>query len=358
MKDRVKVGILGLGNAGMAHFMWYRRSAKADVVAVYDPKASQLRRQLRWNPFFRKVPFVDSSEEVFERSDAVSICTPDDTHFAYIVEALNRRKHVLVEKPVVVTNDELRTVRAMREDRPVVFGVHQQMRIVPTFRKIKELLKNDVIGDVFQLEVNYRHDCRQINGLDWRMGEVPQSMLLGGAIHPADYALWLLGDEVREAHLLHNHIAWRAYPLPTNYTIVYKTASDVIVKLNGNGCQVYPFLAEVVVMGDKGTIINNLLYRNGRFEIIHHNRLTFAGYSLLPLNLLLRLINLTLVRMKGFVRPPFTVWEWSFASQTIVENFLDTVRGEAEILVPFETAAASVEFCLNLEAKARAMPAG
>jgi UDP-N-acetylglucosamine 3-dehydrogenase len=346
---RVPVGILGLGSSGRAHFLWYRRNRRAEVAAVYDPRWREIRSELEGNPFFRRLPFVESEEELFRRVEAVSICTPDHLHFRQIGEALRRGKHLLVEKPVVTRLEEIEAVRRLRECSPTVFAVHQQMRIVPAFSRIKELVRQGAVGEVFQVQVEYRHDCRGIRGLDWRLGDRPQSVLLGGAIHPVDYALWLLEEPVAEAHLLSSRVGWKEYPAPTSYSLLWKTEGGRLVSITSNHCQVYPFFASVVVMGDRGTLVNNLLYREGRFRIIRHNRLTFAGYPLVPLNLLLRGLNHLLIRTRGFVQPPFTPWEWSLASRRIVDNFVESIRGGTRVLVDFESAAASLKLCLDLE---------
>jgi len=348
---KLKVGIIGLGNAGFSHFRWFQKNSRAELVSVYTLSDINIQNNFR----LRKISFAESPEELIGKVDAVSICSPDKTHFKYIKMAIEMGKHVLVEKPMVVKREELNQLEALVKKSPdLSFATHHQMRIVPTYAKIKKILASDPdFKEIFQLEVNYRHNCRNISGLGWRMKD-DQNFLFGAAIHPVDYAWWLLNFEpIKKIELLENHLSWKSYPSATNFSIYFQTESGIIATINANSSMVWPFFTDCQVQADKGTIINNLMYKGNRFKFFHENRIALGGYPLVPLNWLISGLNRLVVRMKGFHYPPITPWEWSKASRTIIDDFVISALDGKKPLVPFESARKTMDLLLTLNEKRR-----
>ena len=69
--------------------------------------------------------------------DCVVIATPSDTHFKYIKEALKANKHVLVEKPMVLSLKEAMEVKKLLRDK--VFMVAHQYCYNDEVRKQRPL---------------------------------------------------------------------------------------------------------------------------------------------------------------------------------------------------------------------------
>lgn len=346
---KLDVGIIGLGNAGFSHYRWFNMNPRANVKSVFSLDAEEKKRTF----WFRKAHFATSPEEVISSVDAVSICSPDKTHFQYIKLALEQGKHILIEKPIVVERAHLEEIDRLTAEHPdLKVAVHNQMRVVPTFAKIKRIIQEDPnFADVFQIMVTYRHNCRLIKGLDWRMRD-DQNFLLGATVHPFDYALWLFDfEELERVELMENRISWKEYPSATNFSVMFQTRSGRLAYINGNSSMVWPFYADCTVMADRGSMVNNLMYRDGGFRFFHNNRVTYGGYSLYPLNALIWLFNRLMIRVKGFHAPPFTVWEWSRASRMIADNFVDAVLTGKNVLVPYQSARKSMSILLDLDAQ-------
>ncbi|MGA9590368.1 MAG: Gfo/Idh/MocA family oxidoreductase [Salegentibacter sp.] len=97
-KKTLRAGIVGSGFAAGFHLDALQRvfSANVEVVGVYSRNAENR------NNFAQShgIMAFDSLEELIIASDVVHICTPPVTHEAVVISALEKDRHVIVEKPL------------------------------------------------------------------------------------------------------------------------------------------------------------------------------------------------------------------------------------------------------------------
>ncbi len=345
--NRITLGIIGLGGAGRAHAMRFRKNRSVDRVVAYDPKQAQL----------PGVQVHTCLNEMLDAVDALSICTPDDTHYAYIERCLERGKHVLVEKPMVSSKDQAEKLGALLRRCPEpIFAVHHQMRFVPAFQKAKKLIEAGALGKIFYMEANYWHDMRKRNSMydDWRIRGQGQSVIFGGACHVLDLLMYLNGTEVIEHNTYLNKNAYQEYPgAYTSATTTLKFADDVVAKCHSNNCVVYPQLNNLTVLGDEGSYIDGILYKAGRFRAVSDYfagrksvRLLEAVIHALPSHVSLSLLP----KLPLFRANPFSAYNHEFACQMIVDNFIDAVIRDAPVLVGYEDGCRIIELCHETEA--------
>src|SRR6266403_2014764 len=99
--DRVKVGIIGLGHQGEKHADAYR-ALGCDIVWGLDTDPQKEKDFTKWFQPWESV------------SDIVSIASPDDTHASHVLAHLPH-SHVMVEKPLCYTLDELKSIKEAQE---------------------------------------------------------------------------------------------------------------------------------------------------------------------------------------------------------------------------------------------------
>ncbi len=97
MEKAIRVGIVGAGFAARIHYEGLRRvhGVPVEVVGVTSktPEARDaFARQNGVRPF-------GTLEELCEAVDVVDLCSPPSTHVPLAVEALERGRHVIIEKP-------------------------------------------------------------------------------------------------------------------------------------------------------------------------------------------------------------------------------------------------------------------
>jgi predicted dehydrogenase len=194
----VRVGFLGGGLIATYHAAMLRISgADAEIVAVHDPDPA---RSEAFAHASGAVP-VGTEEEVFDRVDAVYVCTWTSEHPRIVAEAAHRGLAVFCEKPLAV---DLPTAVGMVEavrSAGVVNQVGLVLRDSPAFLFLKWLIDQPETGRV--MSVVFRDDQYiPIQGMyasTWRgdPARAGAGTLLEHSIHDLDLLEWLLGPSER-----------------------------------------------------------------------------------------------------------------------------------------------------------------
>jgi len=194
-EKKIRFGIIGAGHIGKRHAEMVRRNPEVELVAMCDikPKESLGLTDLE-EPFFNSVDaMLDSGIEF----DVISVCTPNGLHAEHTLKALDRKKHVVIEKPMAlnVADCEKIIFKALQVSKQI-FCVMQN-RYSPPSLWIKEVIESQVIGEIFMVQLNcyWNRDERYYNGKNWK----GSSDLDGGTLftqfsHFIDIMYWLFGD--------------------------------------------------------------------------------------------------------------------------------------------------------------------
>ncbi|PWB76923.1 MAG: hypothetical protein C3F08_10795 [Candidatus Methylomirabilota bacterium] len=152
----LKGAIVGLGNVAVnGHLPGWEGCGQARVVAAADALEARLARE-RWRlpgaRFYTDVPAMLAAEAL----DFLDICTPPGTHASLTRLALSRGLHVLCEKPLVLSPDELQSVRyAQVESGRVLYTVHNWL-YAPIISQTTELIREGTIGRVRRINWQVR----------------------------------------------------------------------------------------------------------------------------------------------------------------------------------------------------------
>src|SRR5699024_2942583 len=129
--------------------------------------------------------------------DVVYIATPADTHTAITLEALDARKHVLVEKPIATSSDDaaLLFARAAAADRFLMEAMW--MRFNPLHRELIERIIGGELGTIRSVRASFGTPFFVRPGKE--RPEDGGSILRDRGIYPVTLAHWFLG-EPRDLH--------------------------------------------------------------------------------------------------------------------------------------------------------------
>ncbi len=188
--EKIRVGIVGTGyTVGIAgnHAKGYLQNPGCVLTAVCDivpGRAAQWAKEKNL-----EVEICSDYDELLEKVDAVSICTPNYAHGELAVRAMEKGKHLLCEKPLSIDSES--SVRAVSIARccSTVAMIGFSYRGIPAVRYMRQVLQSGKMGKIF----TYRETlggCRIANPgvkLEWRM----QKQLSGtGAL--ADFGCHML----------------------------------------------------------------------------------------------------------------------------------------------------------------------
>ncbi len=188
----VKLGIVGCGTTTRIMYGPILRFLRNGVfVAACDPDEGQA----KWaaEQYGAKQTFTDV--DAFFRDadiDAVIVGSPVWAHCDTVVQASERGKHVLCEKPMARTPQECARMIEACDRRDVVLMVAFMKRFNKCFRRVTELINDGTLGDVFQVralwsfftpERAWRDALRTWGGVYQDHGS-----------HTVDLCRWWLGD--------------------------------------------------------------------------------------------------------------------------------------------------------------------
>lgn len=86
-----------------------------------------------------------------EKPDFVDIITPPETHLEICQYLAERDIHMICQKPLAPTYEESEAIARIAASTEARFMVHENFRWQPWYRKIKELLDDGTIGDLFSI---------------------------------------------------------------------------------------------------------------------------------------------------------------------------------------------------------------
>jgi predicted dehydrogenase len=262
--ERIGVAVQGAGNVATEHLRAYLNNPHVEVVAVGSRTREGAARKAR------EVGLDSSRVRLYDdyaalladpRVDALSICTPPARHAEETVRGAEARKHLLIEKPVATTPDELRRMRRAVEAAGVKTVVSFVLRWNPLVLTIKRMIADGVFGDAFFVQTAYWHNLVQGGYPGARPGPhtSPISAMLGGGCHAMDMARYLIGsDVVRVAALSAHAVAGHASPANTAALVTF--ASGAMGYVSACTEQWMPYVFNIELFGADGAIRGNRFF--------------------------------------------------------------------------------------------------
>lgn len=233
----LKVGIIGLGHNGIGHIEAHLRVGKSEVAALCDINLKRLEAASKRFGIERVYP---SAEELCAQSDigAVSINTGDQFHKKPFLAAIEHGKHVLIEKPLAnsVEDMEIIVAAARAADPKLKLAVGYILRFNPVFESIHALCSSGKLGKIYYMEGDYIHNLLyQANqtdaftGVNWYLEY--EKPIVGGGSHPLDLLRWLSNAQVVEVAGYSNHEAFPAMKNDDCQVAIFKFDNGAIAKV-------------------------------------------------------------------------------------------------------------------------------
>ncbi len=196
--DKVRIGIIGMGNMGRFHAndLLDGKVPRGELAAVGSTSPHKLEEYKE-----KGVQIFGSGEEMIASGaiDALLIATPHYQHTSLGVAALEAGLHIMVEKPISAHKADAERLIAAAAARPdQVFGAMFQLRVEPRYQKIRELVQGGELGDlvrVLWIMTDWFRSEAYFQSGGWRAtwkGE-GGGVLLNQCLHQLDAMQWITG---------------------------------------------------------------------------------------------------------------------------------------------------------------------
>jgi predicted dehydrogenase len=222
--SRLCTAHIGIAGKGYTDTTQISADPRTEVIGLCDVDLDRLNGNDRKNrrpgqeplsfPSARK--FQDYREmlhELGDKIDAVSISTPDHTHYPATLAAMNLGKHVYTQKPLTNNISEARHLMQVARSQKVVTQMGIQNKATTGYRMATSFIRDGIIGKVSKVYVwsfkDWGYDGAPYKGkdpvpdyLDWNLwlGTAPMRSFLEGKYHPGqwrrmmDFGCGTLGD--------------------------------------------------------------------------------------------------------------------------------------------------------------------
>ena len=179
----LKAGVLGAGHLGKIHLRLLQESKKYELVGFFDPfteNAKKVAKEFGYKLF-------DSIEELIAAVEVVDIVTPTLSHFECAKKAIEKGRHIFIEKPITKTVLEAEAIKTLASQFHVQGQVGHVERFNPAFTAVKDKIDTPMFIETHRLaEFNPR-------GTD-----VP--VVLDLMIHDIDIILSVVKSKVKNVH--------------------------------------------------------------------------------------------------------------------------------------------------------------
>lgn len=197
---KIKLGIIGCGGMSNAHMKGFHELTNQMIVtAAVDiiPERAQ-----KMADSIDGCKAATDYREILDDVDAVFIILPHDLHHEVGLACLRAGKHVLIEKPLALNEQQcMELIHASKTHQKVLMTAYP-MRFHPLIAKMKELIDNKTYGEVFQISIWTEQLTRYYPG-HWALSaeKLGGGQFFSHGCHYIDLLLWMLGRPVSGSHV-------------------------------------------------------------------------------------------------------------------------------------------------------------
>ncbi|NLL90979.1 MAG: Gfo/Idh/MocA family oxidoreductase [Ruminococcaceae bacterium] len=350
MGKKRRIAILGCGGMGSGHalaiggkggyttdFLTYNAygtgqieitelDKKLELAGIYDIDDERMEwvKEMGWHCY------KDYDDMLADPTvDIVLICVPNDIHHDLSIKAMRAGKHILCEKPVMMTSAELENVIKVSKETGMVFYPRHNRRWDMDYLMIKKIYDEGLIGNVFNVETRYM-GSRGIPG-DWRAKkEFGGGMMLDWGVHLLDRILMMIPEKIKSVYCQLTHITNDECDDGFKVLLTFESGITALVEVGTCNFLSLPFW---YICGDKGTAYINDFRCEGRMMLLKEwyeegVKPVLAGEGLTK----------TMAPRDDKTIEEVPLPEVVVDRNALYANLVDTINGEAEQIVTAEEA--------------------
>ena len=198
LEEKLGVLVNGAGWVSTEHIKAFQKNPHTRVVAISSRRLSSAKAKAE-ETGLKDARLYDDFGKALEQPDVdiVSVCTPQHIHAENVVMAAEAGKHIVIEKPIANSLEEVKRMRAAVRKAGIKTVVSFVLRWNPLFETLKAMIADDALGEIYHVTADYQHDIASWwSGWSWaRRKETGVSAFLTGGCHAIDAMRWFASKE-------------------------------------------------------------------------------------------------------------------------------------------------------------------
>ncbi len=183
--SKLKWGILGAARVNERLLPAIIEAPNSQLVAIASRRAGAAKATLeKYAPCYPDIKCYDDLDALINNPDVEAIYCPmaNEEHAEWALKAINAGKHVLIEKPMATTLEDIEAIEAAAKKNKVKVMEGFMYRFHPQHKRVQEIVESGLIGDVLSARASFSFLMKQA-----RMYRINRSMADGGG------AMWDIG---------------------------------------------------------------------------------------------------------------------------------------------------------------------
>lgn len=208
--DKINLACIGIGNRGGDVIGALTGTGMCNVVALCDTDMGAGHTQGMANRFAQAPKFKDFRQmfdKMADKIDAVSIATPDHSHFPIAMMAMGLGKHVYVEKPMASAFHHMELMMASAKKNKVAAQMGNQGHCGGQYFQFKTWVEEGIIKDVTKV-VAHMNGGRRWHKWNGNVAGLPPAQPIPETL---DWDTWLAHTPFREYHRDYINGDWRCW---------------------------------------------------------------------------------------------------------------------------------------------------
>jgi len=256
------VAIVGTGWVSGEHIRSFEMNPHSNVVAIVSRNKEKGKAKAAEYGLDDCKVYTDYDECLKDsRVDIVCICTPNHLHAEQTIKAANAKKHILIEKPVALSWEDSKAMKKAVDEAGVVTLVGYVLRWNPLFMTAKNMMHQGYLGNLYYAETDYFHRVTESYPCyEWTCKKgVGGSSLLAGGCHAVDAMRWFMQDDVVEV-TAYSTSCRKDLEFDGTLVMILKFKNGAIGKIGSSYDTISPYIFNLHLYGDKGSLQNNRIY--------------------------------------------------------------------------------------------------
>ena len=273
----IRAGIIGTG-IGLKHLEAINNYRNSKVICILESNKKKI-KQLKKK--FKDIDIFYEPNKFFNKKglNLISIASYDEHHFYHIIKSINKNCHIIVEKPVCLTQIHLKKIYNELKKKPKIkFISNLVLRHNSLFNKFKKNLDKK---NIYHIDASYLWG-RKEKLFAWRSKTKKYSLSLGATIHILDLVCWLLKSKpisvfTKVSKKITKNSKFKKFSFAS---YIFTFPDNIIVNLKADAVCVHPHFHVLRIFEKEKTVVSDL---NRQYKIkkigINNFKFTKTNYS-------------------------------------------------------------------------------